>query len=87
MADEGEPIADLDTRVIPEAHLHFHWRAFNRLSTDRPVAFGAGPIPWTAIDRYAERHHLADPDEYERFETLIRAMDRAFLDWNAEQQA
>jgi hypothetical protein len=35
-----------------------------------------GPIPWTAIDRYAERYGL-DGDAFERLSLWIRMMDRA----------
>lgn len=70
--------------VVPDRRVLFHWSAFSDLSSDRQVGFGIGPIPWTAIDRYAERRQIDDTDEYDRFLRLIRAMDRAFLDWHAE---
>jgi hypothetical protein len=76
------PVPDLETRVAPAPHLLFHWAAFAALSTDRQVGMGIGPIPWTALDRYAERHGINDPDERERFERLIRAMDREFVKWH-----
>lgn len=80
-------IPDLQSRVEPEPHLFFEWRAFRDLNTDRPVAFGCGPIPWMAIDRYASRFSLDAPDEFGRFLRLIRAMDDAFLGWHAERDA
>ncbi len=68
-------------------HLVFYWRAFNELSSDRPLGSsgGAGSIPWTAIDRYATRHGIGDPDAFDRFMSLIRAMDRVYLDYAADQ--
>lgn len=67
-------------------HLVFHSEAFAALSTDRPLGAlgGVGAIPWTALDRYAARHGIDDPDEFERFQRLIRAQDRAYLGHMAE---
>jgi hypothetical protein len=86
MADAGETIADLETRVRPDNHLLFHWSAFADLSTDRQVGFGIGPIPGSAIRAYAQWYGIDDADEYERFKSLIRTMDREFLTWRAEQK-
>lgn len=47
---------------------------------------GVGPIPWTAIDRYAERHGVTDPDDYDEFVELISAMDSAYLE-HAQKEA
>lgn len=54
-------------------------KAFDDLSTDRAVT-QAGPlaIPFTSIDRYAERY---DIDDFDRFLELIRAMDKEYLDF------
>ena len=65
-------------RTDPAPHLLVEWEAFGALSTDRPVAMERGPIPWSAIDRFARRHHI-DGDGFERFHRLIRAMDVAYL--------
>ncbi|MGE0722824.1 MAG: hypothetical protein AB7O45_00540 [Alphaproteobacteria bacterium] len=51
---------------------------------------GTGPIPWTAIDRYAERNGITDPDDLEEFVELVTAMDHAYLEHaakDAEQKA
>lgn len=53
--------------------------AFDHLSRDRQMGFSAGPIPWTAIDRYARRHGIKG----EMFTDLVRfiiALDSEFLD-------
>lgn len=57
-------------------------KAFNELSTDRPIHIGMsgairGDIPWTAINSYARRHGLDDPDEFEEFVLLIRSLEVA----------
>lgn len=51
--------------------------AFWELSTDRHIGMSAGPIPASAIARWAQRHGYGIDDEIElRF--YIRAMDRVF---------
>ena len=64
--------------AVPE-HLAFAWRAFWELSSDRSVGFGVGPIPFTAIARYADRYGVGERDAFERFLELIRGMDAAYL--------
>lgn len=50
--------------------------AFWRLSPSRSQGWGAGPIPFDAIDRYAARYGF---QEFEEFDQLIRAMDAVYL--------
>jgi len=56
------------------------WEAFWHLTTDREIGMGVGPVPWTAMDRYAARHAIDDPDDFDEFVELITAMDQAYLD-------
>lgn len=86
LAAEGATVPDLKTRVVPAPHLVFHWLAFTALSTDRHVGMGVGPIPWTAIDRYAVCYGIDDPDERERFERLVRLLDHEFVKWDRERK-
>lgn len=66
--------------------LVYFYAAFCELTTCRPVGFGAGPIPWTAIMEWCDREGLDGPDRAD-FLYLVRSMDRAYLDHAAEQQA
>jgi hypothetical protein len=50
--------------------------AYDALSTTRQVGMALGPIPWTAVDRYAERYGLTG-DAFERLAVWIRMMDHA----------
>jgi hypothetical protein len=52
------------------------WDAFWVLSADRQVGMAVGAIPWSVIDRYAERNGIED---FETFHTLLRAMDNVYL--------
>ncbi|CAN2532530.1 hypothetical+protein [Methylocapsa aurea] len=80
------PKALLDRPEIPE-HLVSVWRAFWSLTGDRPLGAlgGVGRIPFTSIDAYAARFRSGDLDDFERFETLLRRIDEAYLAWVAEQ--
>lgn len=49
---------------------------FWRLSTERQIGFGVGPIPASAIDRHVSGWGYED---IETFEACIRAMDGAYL--------
>jgi hypothetical protein len=58
----------------------FAYDAFNALKGDRAIGFGGiGPISFIAVDRYAIRYGIEDPEEFERFHDLIRAMDAAYM--------
>ena len=46
---------------------------------------GVGPIPFVAIDRYAERFGVAPGDDFVRFHTLLKRMDATFLEHMAEK--
>ena len=50
---------------------------------------GPGPIPWTSIDHYADRHgYTQDILIYEDFMAYIHALDIEYLDVvNEEMQA
>lgn len=58
--------------------LEFYFHAFVELTTERQVGMSEGPIPVSAMRRYAEDLGLS-PDEAHRFRTLISGMDVAYL--------
>lgn len=67
----------------PELHerLQPYWDAFWSLDADRQVSMGgASRIPWTAMDRYAQRHEIEN-DDFLRLEYLLRRMDTAYLNY------
>ncbi|GIQ73187.1 hypothetical protein [Bradyrhizobium sp. RD5-C2] len=80
----GVPLQTLPcvaSRVDLFGHLWFEADAFRRLSTDRPIGFDRGPIPWRSIHLYAERYGLVQ-DDFDRFAEIIHAMDAAYLDYH-----
>lgn len=61
-------------------HLRFVWEAWWVLSADRHVGMaGLGPIPFSAIDRYATRFGINDIDNFSAFIAAIAAMDDAYF--------
>lgn len=66
--------------------LGWYLDAFAELGSCRPMAMSAiGPIPWTALDSYAQRHGIAGED-FEDFAVLIAALDAAWLTHIGERQ-
>ena len=63
------------------------WDCFHELHGDRHTGAmgGVGALPFTAIDRWAIRFGITDPDEFDAFNTLLRVMDAAYLEHLAEK--
>jgi len=63
----------------------FLLEAFDELSTCRALGFGgAGPIPWTAVQQYAEAHGYDDETRDVLLE-VVRALDLVYMNWMAER--
>ena len=69
-------------REAPELNLglEFAYQAFWELTTCRPVGFGVGAIPWSAIREYALAYGVDEEEDFSEFTLLIRAMDRVYVD-------
>lgn len=60
--------------------------AFYDLNSCRPVGWGISPIPWTAIDQWAQRNALKG-EQRELFEYCIREADKALIEhWEANRE-
>jgi hypothetical protein len=53
--------------------------SFWRLNGERQIGMGVGPIPFSAIDRYAQRYGITDLDRFDRFLLIIKALDSEYL--------
>ena len=84
MAADGAMPAALVERPALKRHLRLVWDAFHALGGDRQMGMAVGPIPFSAVDRYATRFRIAGA-EFERFHALIMAMDAVFLKHCAEK--
>jgi hypothetical protein len=71
----------LEDRPERRADLELYWVAFFDLTTCRPPGFeGALPIPWDAIDQWAQRHSIIG-ESFDGLVHMVRAMDAVFLEW------
>jgi hypothetical protein len=61
------------------SHLLFYADAFWRLNGDRQIGMGLGPIPFSAIDRYATRYGITEVDEFDYFLRLIKVQDSEYM--------
>ena len=77
-----EPLRD--PPIIPEG-LEIFWVAYCEISTDRPMGFGAAPIPWSSTQRWGEVHAL-DTVQMDLLHTHLRAMDSGFLAYYEEKE-
>lgn len=84
--DRGHPIPKEAIPPDLAEECVFAYVAFRELVTDRPVGFGIGSIPWTAIDAYARRYGVLDIDEFEQLVVLIRAAEIADAKYRPKEQ-
>lgn len=62
-----------------------YYEAFVELSTCREHGMGLGPIPWTAIDRYGQRHAFVG-EGFQYLVRMVRALDDAFLAYSRRKE-
>ncbi|WP_428372631.1 phage tail assembly chaperone [Pelagibacterium lentulum] len=65
-------------KLLPGGELYFE--AFWKLNGDRQIGVSVGPIPFVAIDRYADRMGFNSPREFSLLHRLVTAMDGVYLD-------
>jgi hypothetical protein len=63
-----------------------YWEAFLELGTCRTWGSGPGPIPWEAIQKYAQANGFEPGDEFDELLQHMRAMDEAYLDFHRKKQ-
>ena len=82
LAARGKTVKALED--VPEVweHNEPYIEAFNRLSKARPAGMGLTPIPADEIRLYMEVEGVEDE---RRFVAMIRALDSAWLEFQAER--
>ncbi len=87
MAERGQPPPDWyheQPALLPGDD--FYIKAFTLLGSERQVGFGAAPIPWSAMVRYAMYHDLPRP-LHPHFVAVLQAMDMVYTTWHAAKAA
>jgi len=74
------PAPELSRWLVPA------WEAFSILSGDRQIGAmgGAGPIPFTSIDRYAAREGI-EGEDFDELLHFLRHLDGIYLKWAAAE--
>lgn len=92
-AAHAEAVAQRATPLEPQHE--WLWRAWNRLSQDRPWIAGGlaapvpGRIPWSTVADWCERQGYTD-DERDFMDAVLEQLDADYLGWwraQAEQKA
>lgn len=81
----GKPLPD-NIANAPELllGLDLYFTAFMDLTTERPIGYGEGPIPWSAVRRWCHEHAIIG-EQLEDMHYHIRKLDSVYLDHRAEQ--
>ena len=76
----GKPLPEwIENAPQPPEHQWDLWAAFHTLSDSRQMGMGPGPIPLSEIESYFRVFDVRDPDQIDEWITLIRQMDREYL--------
>ena len=86
MEPPPEVLTDKEEPFLDEVEM-LYWKHFQELQTERPLGAmgGAGAIPWSSIDRYAERHGFLE-EGYLQFMEIMRHLDELWLNMMHEKQ-
>lgn len=87
---ENKEDSQIPQQLLDEPELHpglgIYSKAFWELSTERQIGMGLGPIPHSAIVKYAHNYKMTDEQEGD-LEYLIRKMDSRYLELNENKAA
>lgn len=61
-----------------EPGLSMYWEAFSKLGSCRQIGMGIGPVPWTAIEAWADAHGY-DDDHREDLHYHVEALDAVYM--------
>lgn len=78
-SDENNKPPQIQNRPTLRQPLVFYYSSFWELSTERLL--DGGYIPWSAINRYANRWGIVCDAEFDSFLHIIRSCDRAYVEY------
>lgn len=67
-----------------EEGLDYYLDIYLDLCSDKSVGFGEGPIPWSAMDRYARRYNIED-EEFDRLVYIIKYVDSELMQYRQKK--
>lgn len=74
----------LNAPEVPDGLL-LYWIGYVELSTCRPPSFGGvAPVPWTAVEQWADRNELTS-EQRRRMHLLTSRMDAAMAKWESNR--
>ena len=82
LEEEGTQVQALDTKPRIDG-VEWLWEAWVTLGTCRSIGMEPGPIPWTAINDYAQRYGLCD-DEFEELCYCVQHLEREYREHVAQ---
>lgn len=75
---DGMPLPEHIQNAPELTHgLVLYYNAFQDLSSCRSLGMSLGPIPWTAIDQYCQRHGIKD-EQYDDMFHHVNELDEAY---------
>lgn len=77
-ADAGVSYAIEALSKQPQDFNEFYWWSFSELLSERPVGMNVGPIPYSAISRFADEHGIRGYERYV-FHYCMRGLDNLHL--------
>ena len=84
--NRGLEVPEMFRQIEIAVYDRFYWDAFSTLSSERPIGQSVGLIPYRAIRAYARDYRVLDLDDYQDFETIIMAMDQAYVEVVVDRQ-
>ena len=65
--------------------LELFYMAFMDLTSCRSIGYGAGPIPWSAIQTWCAAYDIQGEQREDLFYHVER-LDKSYLDWSVKKQ-
>ena len=83
---QGQPLPERVTNAPELWHgLELYLQAFMELTSCRGLGYGAiGPVPWLAIQKYAEVYGIEGEQREDLF-YHVQHLDKAYMDWQRDK--
>ena len=86
LEDSGQEVLALKNRPFLTTWTLSYYRAFRVLQDSRPSGMGIGMIPLSEMVAYCDLYAITDLDERDRFVTMMKALDEAYVGFLNEKR-